>query len=224
LSLKVDLENQSFKDASIVLCGAAGQGIETVAGFLATILKLTGYNVFVTREFMSRIRGGTNSLQLRISSDEVGSYSLRSDIIIPLTQDAIPHLVKYGRTSDHTIFLGEKEILDSYEIDSQRLFPIPFLNIADDIGGRIYANTVAAGVVANLFGVSEEIANAFLQKRFSRKGEDVVNKNLEAFRAGQKYGRRLKNSKNLTIKLQRKYCSMEQRRLPWAPSLGAVTS
>ena len=53
------------EDVSIVLVGAAGQGIETVADFMARTLKLSGYFVFVTREFMSRIRGGTNSLQLR---------------------------------------------------------------------------------------------------------------------------------------------------------------
>lgn len=192
--LKNCLQDQNLYDASIVFAGAAGQGIETVAGFLATILKLTGYNVFVTREFMSRIRGGTNSLQLRVSSDELGSYSLRSDIVIPLTKEAIHHLEKYGRISDNTIFLGEKEILDSSDIDSHNLITIPFLKIAENIGGRIYANTVAVGVIANLFKVSENTALAYLQKRFGMKGEDIVYNNLEAFRAGKQYGRELKES------------------------------
>jgi 2-oxoglutarate ferredoxin oxidoreductase subunit alpha len=191
LSLKADVEEQPLKNASIVLAGAAGQGIETVAGFLATVLKITGYNVFVTREFMSRIRGGTNSLQIRVSSKELGSYSQRSDIIIPLTVESIPHLAKYGRFSDQTIIIGEKEILDSSDFRSQRLVPIPFQKIANDIGGRIYSNTIAAGVVADIFGVTEETAHAYLKKRFSMKGEEVINKNLEAFQAGTKYGHEL---------------------------------
>ena len=91
MSLKVRVEDSHITNASIVIAGAAGQGIETVAGFLATILKLSGFNVFVTREFMSRIRGGTNSLQIRVSSEVLGSYSLRSDIVIPLTEESIPH-------------------------------------------------------------------------------------------------------------------------------------
>ena len=194
MSLKATVQDQHLKNASIVLAGAAGQGIETVAEFLATVLKLTGYNVFVTREFMSRIRGGTNSLQIRVSSEELGSYSLRSDIVIPLTEESIPHLVKYGRFSDQTIIIGEKEVLDSSDFSSQRLIPIPFQKIANDIGGRIYANTIAAGVVADIFGVTEETAHAFLKKRFSRKGEEVINKNLEAFQAGKKYGHELTKS------------------------------
>jgi 2-oxoglutarate ferredoxin oxidoreductase subunit alpha len=119
---------------------------------------------------------------------------LRSDIVIPLTKEAIHHLAKYGRISDHTIFLGAKEILDSSDIDSHNLITIPFLKIADNIGGRIYANTVAVGVIADLFEVSEDTAHAYLQKKFSRKGEDVVKKNLEAFRAGKQYGKELKES------------------------------
>ena len=174
MSLKVRVEDSHITNASIVIAGAAGQGIETVAGFLATILKLSGFNVFVTREFMSRIRGGTNSLQIRVSSEVLGSYSLRSDIVIPLTEESIPHLVKYGRINDQTIIIGEKEILDSSGFSSQLLVPIPFQKIANNIGGRIYANTIAAGVVADIFGVSEETAHAFLQKRFSSKGEEVI--------------------------------------------------
>ncbi|MBA7660129.1 hypothetical protein ES703_68128 [subsurface metagenome] len=43
---------------SIVLAGEAGQGIQTVEHILARVLKLSGYNVFSSKEYMSRIRGG----------------------------------------------------------------------------------------------------------------------------------------------------------------------
>ena len=49
-----------MKDISIVLCGETGQGIQTVERILIRILKLSGFNVFSTKEFMSRIRGGIN--------------------------------------------------------------------------------------------------------------------------------------------------------------------
>ena len=42
---------------SIVLCGQAGQGIQTVEHLLTRIFMLSNYNVFATKEYMSRIRG-----------------------------------------------------------------------------------------------------------------------------------------------------------------------
>jgi len=44
-------------EVSIVLCGEAGQGINTIELILVNILKKAGYNIFATKEYMSRIRG-----------------------------------------------------------------------------------------------------------------------------------------------------------------------
>ena len=63
-----------MKDLSIVLCGQAGQGIQTVEKILASILKLSGYYIFSTKEFMSRIRGGSNSTEIRVSNEPVNSF------------------------------------------------------------------------------------------------------------------------------------------------------
>ncbi|MBW2675361.1 MAG: 2-oxoacid:acceptor oxidoreductase family protein, partial [Deltaproteobacteria bacterium] len=52
-------------DISIVLCGAAGQGVQTVEQLLTHAFKHAGFNLFSTKEYMSRVRGGSNSTQLR---------------------------------------------------------------------------------------------------------------------------------------------------------------
>ena len=176
------------EDVSIVLVGAAGQGIETVAGFMARTLKLSGYCVFVTREFMSRIRGGTNSLQLRVSGSPRGAFLRRTDIAVPLTKDALPHLRKYSRIDDRTLVIGEAEVLEGEDIDPDRVSVVPFNRIAEGIGGRIYSNTVAAGVLLSFFGVTVEVASDYLRDRFGSKGEKVVNHNIEAFMAGREIG------------------------------------
>ena len=63
-----DTSSANSHSVSIVLCGQAGQGIQTVEHLLTRIFKLAGYNVFATKEYMSRIRGGMNSTSLRIGS------------------------------------------------------------------------------------------------------------------------------------------------------------
>jgi 2-oxoglutarate ferredoxin oxidoreductase subunit alpha len=177
-----------IEDVSIVLAGAAGQGIETVADFMARTLKLSGYHVFVTREFMSRIRGGTNSLQLRVSGSPRGAFLRRTDVAVPLTKDALPHLRKYSRIDDRTLVIGEEETFEGEDIDPVRVSVVPLTQIAEGIGGRIYSNTVAAGVVMAFFDVTVEVASEYLRGRFGSKGDRVVNQNIEAFMAGREVG------------------------------------
>ncbi|MEI6080314.1 MAG: 2-oxoacid:acceptor oxidoreductase family protein, partial [bacterium] len=72
-------------DLSVVISGEAGQGINTIEYVLTGILKLEGYNVFATEEFMSRVRGGCNSTEIRISSKRVSAFTDKMDILIPLS-------------------------------------------------------------------------------------------------------------------------------------------
>jgi 2-oxoglutarate ferredoxin oxidoreductase subunit alpha len=86
-------------DVSIVLCGQAGMGIQTVENILTRMLKGAGYNVFATKEYMSRVRGGSNSTQIRVSSRPVSAFVNRTDILIPLNKGAIEHLQEQDRIS-----------------------------------------------------------------------------------------------------------------------------
>ena len=83
----------NIKDnVSIVLCGEAGMGIQTVESILTKLLKLSGYNVFATKEYMSRVRGGANSTEIRISSKRVNAFVDKIDILIPLNEGAIDRI------------------------------------------------------------------------------------------------------------------------------------
>lgn len=179
---------------SIVISGAAGQGIDTVADFLAAILKESGFHVFVWREFMSRIRGGTNSVQLRVSDERTGAYTLRTDIAVVLQRAAYEHLKKYSRISGDTIIVGEEKDIEGIDHDSRYIAAVPFSEIAKEIGGAIYSNSIAAGVIAAYFGVKEVIVQGYLSKRFGSKGEEVVIKNLEAYKRGFQIGERIARS------------------------------
>jgi hypothetical protein len=87
-----DLPSQNKNGVSIVLCGQAGMGIQTVEHLLTKIFKLAGHNVFSTKEYMSRIRGGTNSTEIRISAYPVRAFLDRIDILVPLNKGAVQHV------------------------------------------------------------------------------------------------------------------------------------
>jgi len=61
-------------DKSIVLCGEAGQGLATIENLLTRIIKQAGYHVFATEEFMSRVRGGSNTTSIRVADRPVSAF------------------------------------------------------------------------------------------------------------------------------------------------------
>ena len=196
-----NLSFQKKNDLSIVLCGQAGQGIQTVEYLLTRIFKLADYNVFATKEYMSRIRGGTNSTEIRISSRTVCASVSRTDILIPLDQGAIRHVEK--RISPQTIILAEKETIgDDFDQTKHKFIDVPFTKTASDIGNKIYSNVVAVGTIAGLFGVELQTISGYVKQFFSGKSEDVVQKNLAAAKEGFNLGAGLVNSSEIKIDIR----------------------
>lgn len=121
--MKDNLISGFNKEVSIVLCGEAGQGIQTVEHILIQTLKLSGYHVFSTQEYMSRIRGGSNSTLVRVSSNRVSAPVDRIDLLIPFSPGAVSHIQK--RISPMTVLLGEKKIYGK-EYQGERAIDVPF--------------------------------------------------------------------------------------------------
>jgi 2-oxoglutarate ferredoxin oxidoreductase subunit alpha len=169
-------------DISIVLCGAAGQGIQTVEVLLTKTLKRTGYHVFASREYMSRVRGGVNSTTIRVSSSPVRAFVDRIDVLIPLTEEALPHLRK--RISSNTLIIGEKQFLQTIPAVESIKVEIPFSYFSDEVGGRIYANIIALGVILCMLRAEKSILYDILQENFRSKGIEIVNNNNKAAEKG----------------------------------------
>ncbi|MGZ7095445.1 MAG: 2-oxoacid:acceptor oxidoreductase subunit alpha [Methanobacterium sp.] len=191
--------SESGEDVSIVLCGEAGQGIQTVEEILVQAVKLGGYNVFSSKEYMSRIRGGENSTEIRISSNRVTAFVDRIDILIAISKGAIDHLEE--RISEDTIIIGDEKTLE--EVERPDVIKIPFLKIAAEIGGPIFANIIAAGAICKVLNVDEEIFDECINAMFTRKGEEILKKDLKAGEEGYKIGEDLIKSGKFNIKIKK---------------------
>lgn len=175
-------------DISIVLAGEAGQGIQTIEQLLTRILKLAGFHIHATKEYMSRVRGGTNSTSIRVSSRPVQAPLRRIDLLIPLDEKVIPHL-QY-RLTEETIIAGDREAVG----DVPRLQHVPLMQMAREIGNEMYVNTMALGLILGLLAVDTRVMEQDLGSRFAGKGEEVVANNLRAARQGHDQGRGLRES------------------------------
>ena len=179
-------------DLSIVLAGEAGQGIQAIESILSSLLKKSGYNIFSTSEFMSRVRGGANSTEIRISSKRVSGFLDRIDILVPLHNDAIEHLKK--RITPETIIIGEKE-----KINCKSIIDVQFTKIAAEIGNIVFSNTVAAGYICGLLNIDEKDCGSYILEYFSGKNEDIINKNSIAIKKGFTEGKKFTEI-NINIK------------------------
>jgi 2-oxoglutarate ferredoxin oxidoreductase subunit alpha len=186
------------EDMSIVLCGEAGQGIQTVEHILTQTLKLSGYHVFSTQEYMSRIRGGCNSTLVRVSSKRVAAPVDRIDLLVPFSPGAVRHVRK--GISPQTVVLGEKRIYGN-EYEGEKAVDVPLSEIAKGVGGPIYSNIVAVALLAGILNVEREVLDRYLRHHFAGKDETILHKNLEAARRGYEVSNELLRNGKIQIDL-----------------------
>jgi 2-oxoglutarate ferredoxin oxidoreductase subunit alpha len=187
----------SKSDVAIVVGGQAGQGIQTIEFIVTMILKRSGYHVFTTKEYMSRIRGGSNSTLIRVGSHRVRANVDRIDLLLALDSDILNHLS--DRITDGTLIVGEKDKLAT----DRPCLDVPFTRIAEQAGGKIYANTVAIGTIAGILEADRGAVDQYLTEHFSRKGEETVARNVQAAGLGYEAGCALRNSGMVSFALEK---------------------
>jgi 2-oxoglutarate/2-oxoacid ferredoxin oxidoreductase subunit alpha len=194
----MDQNTVGMSDISIVLCGEAGQGIQTVEFLMASLLKISHFNFFSTKEYMSRVRGGSNSTEIRVSSEPVRAFVKRIDILFPLTSQALDHV--RWRLSEKTLIIGDRNSLFPPGKESgANIYDVSFSSIAKEIGGEIYSNVIAVGTIAGILGIDPEVTNKFIGEYFGRKGEEVVRNNVTALGKGYEIARKLHDERSLRV-------------------------
>ncbi|WP_461864968.1 2-oxoacid:acceptor oxidoreductase subunit alpha [Thermococcus sp.] len=189
------------EDVSIVLGGAAGQGIQTVEGILTYALKKSGHHIYANKEYMSRVRGGINTTEIRVSSRRVRAFVKRIDILVPFKQGVLSWIG--DRFSESTVVLGESENIEEEFLDKVDLVEIPLTKIAMEVGNQLYLNTVAAGLIVGLFHGDFNAIEGYIRKRFGSKGENIVGKNIEAAKKGYDLGVKLCEEGTIKVEIER---------------------
>jgi 2-oxoglutarate ferredoxin oxidoreductase subunit alpha len=204
-------------EISVVLAGEAGQGIQSIESVLVNVMKKSGYNVFATKEYMSRVRGGINSTQIRISEKAVASYTEKTDIFIPLDKGAIPR--HKDRLQKSTLIIGDKESLQD-----ERVKDVPFSKMAVALGNEIYSGMIAVGVVCGIMQVEKTLVYSHINKLFIKKGQEVVDGNVKSFEAGFSEGVKIAQASGRKYAIKKDVIVEEQILLSGAESvaLGAI--
>lgn len=160
---------------NILIGGAAGQGMETLAFVLEKILKRKGFYTYTTRDYMSRVRGGHNFIQVRFADHPLHSHWDDLDGIIALNKETIDTHIH--RLSSNGFIISDEEI--SYE--DSRVVRLPLKDHAKQIGNpRVFGN-VALGAVLRLFGLDLSKVEEVVSQVFR---PELAVPNVTAFHAG----------------------------------------
>lgn len=172
-------------DYTITIGGEAGQGLQTIGAVLARVLSRSGFHVFTSQDYMSRIRGGHNFYQIRFSEHPVTALKESIDILVALDRNTID--IHASRVKDEGLVLYDADFIKE-TFDDPRFLHTPFEKIAVDRGGsKIMANTVATASVLGMFKLGLSVFDKILQSTLKKKGQEIIDKNLAAARAGYDY-------------------------------------
>lgn len=168
------------KGFTLVLGGEAGQGIQFIEKVLLRIVKESGLYIFATKEYMSRVRGGINTTEIRIASEPVRAHVDSIDLLIPLKKGVIEHLGT--RVTSATKIVGNQAYV------GDRGIAVDFSAIAKESGNQLYTNSVAVGFICGLLDFDCALLYKLIREIFSNKTDTVISGNISAAEKGCKLG------------------------------------
>ena len=166
--------------------GQQGEGIESTGEIFSIALNRLGYYLYGYRHFSSRIKGGHTNNKIRVSTSEVRSIADDLDILIAFDQETID--VNYKELHERGLILADAKINPKKPDDTQAtLYAVPFTEIATSLGTSLMKNMVAVGATCAVLNLNINVFKDVVQEIFGKKGQQVVDKNMEAVKAGYDY-------------------------------------
>jgi 2-oxoglutarate ferredoxin oxidoreductase subunit alpha len=177
--------NMTFK-----IGGEAGQGLESSGAGFAKVLARGGLQVFGLQDYMSRIRGGYNFYQVRVSESPLYCHTDDVHLLMALVPETIE------RHKNEVVTGGGIIYDESFKVDGEdlqkrgiKLFPVPLFKIAKEIGDEVMANTAALSAAIGMTEYDFAYMASVIRDNFARKGQQVVDTNLATARKAYDFAR-----------------------------------
>lgn len=153
-------------DFTILVGGEAGQGMDTFAHILEKSLKRCGFDIFTHSDYMSRVRGGHNFMQIRFSDKPISTYTEKVDIIFALNDETVD--LHEDKLKEDGII-----ILDEGLSKEKDLIHLPFLKTAENLGNVRVSSTLGLGFILKYYGLPKDETKKIIKELFNEKIADV---------------------------------------------------
>jgi len=190
------INNLTFK-----MGGEAGQGVESSGAGFAKAVARSGLFVYGLQDYMSRIRGGHNFYEIRVSDRDVQATESGVHILLPLdamtVEEHLREVVPGG-----AVIMDAPLKVDDNRITERGAKPIrmPLGEIASreatnsglsrDVG-KLMVNTASLGVAAGITDLPFEYIEQVIVDNFGgKKGSTIAQANVAVARAAYEEGAR----------------------------------
>jgi indolepyruvate ferredoxin oxidoreductase beta subunit len=184
----------------IILAGVGGQGILSIAATIGMSALHENLHLKQAEVHGMSQRGGAVQSNMRISDKPISSDLIPmggADIILSVepmeSLRYLPYLKKGGwLVTNTTPFININNYPEIEEIlaeikKQKNYIALDADYIAGEIGSKRSSNIVMLGAATPFFDISFESFEEGIRQIFSRKGEDIINVNLQALRAGRDF-------------------------------------
>lgn len=164
--------------------GQQGEGIESTGEIFSMAMSRLGYYLYSYRHFSSRIKGGHTNNKIRVSTKPRRAVSDDLDILVAFDQETIDFNAHELR--DGGIIIADAKFNPTLPegLKPVRMITVPLTQIAEELGTSLMKNMVSIGASSAILGLPVESFRNIVEDMFLRKGEKVVEKNMDAIRKG----------------------------------------
>lgn len=179
------------KDLTIRFGGEGGEGIISSGDMVAQAAARSGLEVLTFKTFPAEIRGGYAMYQVRFAHDKILSEGDGFQVMVCFNQESLD--VNRSSLAEGAVLVYDfpgGDIAEEQNIPGVHCYPVPMGKIAkEELGVYRSKNMVSMGAVAELFNLPIDSIKQTIEKKFGKKGADVVEVNFKALEAGKEYVR-----------------------------------
>jgi 2-oxoglutarate ferredoxin oxidoreductase subunit alpha len=174
-------------DLNFKIGGEAGFGIMAAGLAFAKAANRAGLETFGYTEYPSLVRGGYNTYEVKVSEKPFFCAEKELDLLVALNKETFDRSIDTLSQGAGIIYNNEAFELKESDLPDKKvcLLPIPLEKLATSVGGsKLMNNTVAIGATFGMTSLEFEYFEGVLRDAFKSKGEEIINLNVKAGRAG----------------------------------------
>jgi 2-oxoglutarate ferredoxin oxidoreductase subunit alpha len=193
-----------INDVMVQIGGPAGYGIMSASQRFCESMVLGGLNVVTRAEYPSLIRGGHNTVSIRVNNKDIGCSRQRVDLLIALNKESFNFHKKELSKGAGIIIDNDVAKLTKNDVKGYNLYHIPIAKIISELKvDKVMANTIAVSAALAILDYDLKLMEKAMIKDFKKrkKSQQIIDENIKVAKAGYDYAK--KNYSDFSFKLKK---------------------